>query len=84
MTTAAFFQPSPALMHGWVLALLTVAPTIPALARMPIVQAATAVLGLWHTNTVALLIATLAACGMMVLVGQHDRRASVSHHVPTK
>lgn len=45
VTTAAFFRPSPALMHGWVLALLAIAPALPALARMPVLQAATAVLG---------------------------------------
>lgn len=120
MTTAAFFRPSPALMHGWVLALIAIAPALPALARMPVLQAATAmialigfamwltwthrcvsrpllgissvaviwyanafnnmpaqldILGLRHASTTALLIATVAACGMILLVRRHDRRA---------
>ncbi|MFV2072656.1 MAG: hypothetical protein ACC742_08390 [Thermoanaerobaculales bacterium] len=55
-TTAALFRPSPALMYSLVLALVALAPTLPALARMQAVQSATAVLGglastLWLTWT---------------------------------
>lgn len=55
-TTAALWRPAPALMYGWVLALLAVAPTLPGLVRMRPVQAATAVSGvlasaLWLTWT---------------------------------
>ncbi|HET6229055.1 MAG TPA: hypothetical protein VFE05_03185, partial [Longimicrobiaceae bacterium] len=55
-TTAAFLRPSAALMHGWVLGVLTLAPALPAVARMGGVQAATACAGvlgsaLWLTWT---------------------------------